>query len=507
MLLIVTDHELQRVAIGRFLADERLPVISVEVWPRSVRRDGNPQAICLDENLVEHRRELCPQALHRARLLKAKLEHSRAILIATRSSDEGHVHARDIAQCLEGVAVPIFRIELQGLSHSALMKSFARESWSQNFDVLAHKGEARRIIYHAINRAFVAGGLVAGPLSTHILSSIQQDPLPVKMLEWSNHDLGRASAMLPVHLLGSGYRLINDEFSRADYVDSRQQTERCATPWLYWELVCHGAVRLGRSVFQVAAALEQAWHEGKISDPSSISSYIDQATLITLADLADHNRCEFDAKLLLEKRYRIAPGLPLQPYLSLGLSTSSQSDTEAITLLLARNWIEAGQEAQVTRGRIWEFELVRVDDAPRNNWLPRAPANALVPIARDLSLALRMAFLQIPVFSNGLALIGRFMDSGVISDEGKLSGRGQQVLTESKNSGLVGTFVEIERSLNCANLDNAPSETAWQVLRDTGLLQPVLNRIAEPHRRPQFTPESPIRSWLNNPRVIVTAAT
>jgi hypothetical protein len=99
------------------------------------------------------------------------------------------------------------------------------------------------------------------------------------------------------------------------------------------------------------------------------------------------------------------------------------------------------------------------------------------------------------------------MDSGVISDEGKLSGRGQQVLTESKNSGLVGTFVEIERSLNCANLDNAPSETAWQVLRDTGLLQPVLNRIAEPHRRPQFTPESPIRSWLNNPRVIVTAAT
>lgn len=506
MLLIVTDHEMQRVAIERFLADEHESVISVEVWPGSVRRHLNASTIQIDENLAEHYFELSPDTRRRVQLLMGKLAHARAVLIATRGSDDGHVHARDIARCLQGAAVPIFRIELQGLSHSALMRSFARESWTQNFDMLAHKGDARRIIYHAINKTFVAGGLAAGPLSAHILSTIELEPLPVQRMEWSHREFGRARAMLPVHLLRSGRRLLDGDFCRADYVDAHQQIEQCSTPWLYWEMVCHGAIRLGRTVFQVAAALEQAWHEGRISDPSANSTLIDRTTQIILADMADHNRCDFDAKLLHEKRNGAAPAQLLQPYISLGLPASTQSDAEAITLMLARNWIEAGQEAHITRGRIWEFELLRVDDAPRNNWLPRTPANLLAPITLDLSLALRMAFLQIPMFSNGLALIARLVDSGVITEDGQLSELGQNVLTDTKNCGLVGTFLEIECRLGCANLDNAPNQTAWLALRDTGLLQPVLNRIADQQSRPSFAPESLNRSWQHNSRVSTTAA-
>lgn len=507
MFLIVTDHALQREAIERFLEAERWPVVSVEVWPESIRAYQSSRGIQLDENLVELHRELRPRARHFFQLLQAKLVHARAVLIATRESDEGHVNARDIKRCLEGTATPVFRISLQGLSHASLAKSFAREAWAQNFEELAHVGDARRIVYHAINGTFVAGGLAAGPLGALILASIEREPLPVTRLEWSHQEFGSVSAMLPVHLLSSARQLMSGDVCRADYIDARQFTRRCSTPWRYWEMVCHGAIRLSRSVFQVAAALEQAWFEGRISDPGAKPSYLGHDDQTTLADLADHNRCDFDAKLLVEFGDGAPPCRPLQADLSLGVSIATQSEAEAITTLVARNWIEAGQEIGVIQGRIREFDLLRVNDAPRNNWLRRTPANLLAPINLELSIALRMAKLQAPVSSNGLSLIGRILDSGLVLEDGELSSRGQDALTASRASGLTGIFSDIECRLSGANADSTPSETAWLALRDTGLLQPVLNRIADQHRQCRTTSCYPIRSLQTSPRVIVTAAT
>ena len=125
MLLIVTDHALQREAIERFLEAERWPVVSVEVWPESIRAYQSSRGIQLDENLVERHREFRPGATHCFQLLQAKLVHARTVLIATRESDEGHVNARDIKRCLEGATTAIFRIALQGLSHACLAKSFS----------------------------------------------------------------------------------------------------------------------------------------------------------------------------------------------------------------------------------------------------------------------------------------------------------------------------------------------------------------------------------------------
>jgi hypothetical protein len=507
MLLIVTDHALQREAIERFLEAEHWPVVSVELWPASIRSYERTRGIQLDENLVERHRDFRTGVRHCFQLLQAKLVHARAVLIATRETDEGHVNARDIKRCLEGTATAIFRIALQGLSHACLAKSFAREAWTQNFEALAHVGDARRIVYHAINGTFVADGLAAGPLGALILASIEREPLPVKRLEWSHQEFGSVSAMLPVHLLSSASQLLSGDFCRADYIDARQLTRRCSTPWRYWEMVCHGALRLGRSVFQVAAALEQAWLEGRISDPGAKSSYLGFDAQTFLADLADHNRCDFDAKLLVEFGDGAPPCRPLQADLSLGVSITTQSEAEAITTLVARNLIEAGQEIGVIQGRIREFDLLKVNDAPRNNWLRRTPANLLAPINLELSVALRMAKLQIPAFSSGLSLIGRMLDSGLVLEGGELSARGQEVLAASRASGLTGIFNEIECKLIGANADSTPSETAWLALRDAGILQPVLNRIVDQHRQCRTTSCYPIRSLQTSPRVIVTAAT
>lgn len=507
MLLIVTDHALQREAIESFLEAERWPVVSVEVWPESIRAYQSSRGIQLDENLVELHRELRPRARHFFQLLQAKLVHARAVLIATRESDEGHVNARDINRCLEGTATPVFRISLQGLSHASLAKSFAREAWAQNFEELAHVGDARRIVYHAINGTFVAGGLAAGPLGALILASIEREPLPVTRLEWSHREFGSVSAMLPIHLLSSARQLMSGDVCRADYIDARQFTRRCSTPWRYWEMVCHGAIRLSRSVFQVAAALEQAWLEGRISDPGAKPSYLGHDDQTTIADLADHNRCDFDANLLMEFGDGAPPCRPLQADLSLGVSITTQSEAEAITTLVARNWIEAGQEIGATQGRIKEFELLKVNDAPRNNWLRRTPANLLAPINLELSIALRMAKLRVPAFSSGLSLIGRMLDSGLVLEDGELSARGRDVLTASRVGGITGIFNEIECRLSGANVDSTPSETAWLALRDTGLLQPVLNRISDQHRQCRTSSCYPIRSLQTSPRVIVTAAT
>lgn len=434
--------------------------------------------------------------------IRSSAAHAERIFVATDDDQEGDVIAHDVARLLESRHDRLQRVRLRAITSHEIKQSFL-DATRDGFAANACAGECRRIVDRAIGATFTSVGtdhvLPVGRVQSSALISISEAPPVVGSfdVELEGADGGIYRSSLPVRGVAdlTFAESLVDAIGKGavEFKGMQEVVVPVAQRWNYEDVVSELALRMRLKVRQAADALQIAYEEGYVSYPRVRSRSVSQDAVELGYRLAERNRCGFSPALLKarddsggEDGSHESPR-PGMDDLLLGRPLSMLGRSEAVAVLIGRNFLESGQERTLRRvvvhalGR--DIVLESEVSCARAPWRRSRGEPGYHPLPTDVALLTYLAEKGMGRPSTIVTHVDKLLSRGMISHEGcemRLSPKGQACADRAKQ---IGFTAETSQRMEAvfASGEPLPHMRAKTILTAHGLLEPVL-RVASAKR-------------------------